>query len=366
MKICVRCGIYNHDRVSHCKSCRLPLAGGADGTNPTKSYQTPLQPLQAGELVNVQQGAGVHDQPIPDSGHLDIEPESLQLLIEKNISSINTPETQSGVKQAAKALPGEQKVITKDVKRLGSLVLGVFVLITLAVLWTQREENTSLYEEEKILAEGENYFQSRNWMAASRSYWNIIENSSDKTKVGFAAERIIEIRNLEIDSLMHKAWVHFNNEQFLAPETENARFYILQVLAMDPNHQAAQDLKSQIASYYTKQAETSYRQQRFTDAISNFKNVLIVQPGNQNAREQISKIKVKIKNSLHRDYNAKKNRNKVNRSSNLKNPVNPSSRQRIKSNEQPSSAFGAFDKYDLMQWVGPRHHCKYVNNFLLS
>lgn len=277
--VCPKCGTQNSTEHTICRKCLhlLQPSPSATRTQHAPIFQTPLR--QAGEpnikvrpdTENPGAGENSADHPTGFYSRYQTNPE------------INSGET----------------AVNKPARKTG-LILGIssIVLLVAAAFAFVFSGKSSTGNDSDFFSAAEKVYNSGNYTQAMIAYQKFIVDFPESPLSPIARERITQIHTHiksqekqsltpRIAALLESANIAFERKRYSLPETDNAVLYTSEILRLDPANSDALALQARIVAFYTEKAEDAARQRRYRTALSNYKIVNSILPGDQETKGKI-------------------------------------------------------------------------------
>ncbi len=130
-------------------------------------------------------------------------------------------------------------------------------------------------------------------MTAARQYLkqlDIVNPLSDEAdKLNHLIQKHLESTS-QINSFLNKADKKLNENEYTKPENDNAFYYYLQVLALEPNNQAAEKGINNIEEQLNKEANTAYKNKQYNKSLDYLAQLKLINPESTNAKSLENKI----------------------------------------------------------------------------
>ncbi len=165
---------------------------------------------------------------------------------------------------------------------------------------------TSLYSRaEQLYSEG-------NYTAATKAYSKLMKAFPNDPLAGMAQQKIIALQKstdpsnvitqeqqAALQSLMIKANVAFQKEQYIFPKDDNVVKYTKSILKIDPNFKPALELQNKLITHFEMLANAAVQEKNYDGALGFYTNILEIHPNSPKIRKAMQNLlELKTKQSL--------------------------------------------------------------------
>ncbi len=193
------------------------------------------------------------------------------------------------------------------------LIIAVIAIMGIVVLaggyfamFYNSDTPTSLYSE------AEQLYNDGNYNEATKVYSTLISKFPNDPLVGMAQQKIVALQQsnepsyvitqeqqAKLQSLMIKANVAFQKEQYILPKDDNVVKYTKNILKIDPNFQPALAMQDKLVTHFEMLANAAVQDKNYDGALGFYTNILEIRPNDSKIRKAMQNLlELKSRQSL--------------------------------------------------------------------
>jgi len=193
---------------------------------------------------------------------------------------------------------GRRRSSNKDLIIALVAIIGIIVFAGgYFAMFYNSDTPTSLYSRaEQLYSEG-------NYTAATKAYTKLMTAFPNDPLAGMAQQKIgvlqqpadpsnviTQEQQAELQSLMIKANVAFQKEQYIFPKDDNVVKYTKSILKIDPNFQPALALQDNLITHFEMLANAAVQDKNYDGALGFYTNILEIHPNNPKIRKAMQNL----------------------------------------------------------------------------